>query len=56
MRRMAIRWIEEAQMLPNDGVNFADADDLDYIYANEQDDIDIDIKELLRELKLSVKK
>lgn len=56
MRRMAIRWIEEAQMLPNDGVNFADADDLEYIYKSEQEDIDIDIKELLIELKTCVKK
>ena len=56
MRRMAIRWIEEAQMLPNDGVNFDEAEDLFEIYDDECSDKDVDIKTLLKELKDDVKK
>ena len=56
MRRMATRWIEESQMLPNDGVNFEDADDLKYIYDDERDSLDVDIKTLLREVKKEVNK
>ena len=56
MRRMAIRWIEEAALYPNDGVDFADADDLNYVYEGEKEDADVEIKELLMKLKDGVKK
>ena len=56
MRRMAARWIEDAKMLPNDGIDFGVTDDLDYVYEREAEDKDIDIETLLKELKTSVKK
>lgn len=56
MRRMAIRWIEESAMLPNDGVDFADAEDLHYVYESEEANADIEIRELLKQLKVAVKK
>ena len=56
MRRMAIRWIDEAQMLPNDGVDFDAAEDLHYIYDDERENLDVDIPTLLKEIKCPVKK
>ena len=56
MRRMAIRWIEESTMYPNDGVDFSEADDLNFVYESEYEDKDLEIKDLLKELKEGVKK
>ena len=56
MRRMAIRWIEESVMFPNDCVDFSDADDLNFIYESEYEDKDLEIKDLLKELKAGLKK
>lgn len=56
MRRMAIRWIDEIRMLPNDRVDFSGADDLEYVYASEKEDKDEDLKDLLMKLKAGVKK
>ena len=56
MRRMAIRWIEESQILPNDGVNFGDAEDFKEVYDDERESLDINIETMLREVKREVKK
>lgn len=56
MRRMATRWLEEAKILPNDGVDFGDAEDLQYVYERETENQDINIDALLMKLKSSVNK
>ena len=56
MRRMAVRWLEEAKTLPNDGVDFLDADDLDYVYKKEAESQDESIDNLLMKIKSKVKK
>jgi hypothetical protein len=56
MRRMAVRWLEEAKTLPNDGVDFLDADDLDYVYKKEAESQDESIDNLLMKIKTKVKK
>ena len=56
MRRMAARWIEDAKMLPNDGVDFGVTEDLDYIYEYEEGNRDVSMDVLLKELKSGVNK
>ena len=43
-------------MYPNDGVDFSEADDLNFVYESEYKDKDLEIKDLLKELKEGVKK
>ena len=54
MRRMAVRWLEEALTLPNDRVDWED-EEAQYIYNKEQAEQDIPLSTMLKELKEQVK-
>ena len=54
MRRMAVRWLEEALTLPNDRVDWED-EEAQYIYNKERTEQDIPLSTMLKELKEQVK-